>query len=171
MGNCLYMKAINALLGGLAGACAITILHQVIKSKDDEAPRMDLLGMESLTKVLNKVGVKPPDDDKLYYITMAGDIISNAFYYSLTGIGSKKTLLKGTGLGLAAGLGAVLLPKPMGLNPKHSNYTRQTQLLSVLYYFAGGVVSAAVTKMLEHKSDKSVKAKAIKLRSKIKAIV
>lgn len=160
------MKAINALLGGLAGACAITILHQVIKSKDDEAPRMDLLGMESLTKVLSKVGVKPPADDKLYYITMAGDIISNAFYYSLTGIGHKKTLLKGTGLGLAAGLGAVLLPKPLGLNPKHSNYTRQTQLLSVLYYFAGGVVSAAVNKLLEHKTAKSIDNKVDKLTKK-----
>lgn len=161
------MKAINALLGGLAGACAITVLHQVIKSKDDEAPRMDLLGMESLTKIMNKTGVKPPNDNTLYYLTMAGDIVSNTFYYSLTGIGRKKTWLKGPALGLAAGVGAVLLPKPLGLNPKHSNYTRQTQLLSVLYYFAGGVVSSAVSKLLEHKTDKSVKAKARKLRKKL----
>lgn len=151
------MKAINALLGGLAGACAITVLHQVIKSKDNEAPRMDLLGMESLTKVLNKAGVTPPPDNQLYYITMAGDILSNTFYYSLTGIGREKTWLKGPALGLAAGIGAVLLPKPMGLNPKHSNYTRQTQLLSVLYYFAGGVVSAAVTKLLEPKETLSAR--------------
>jgi len=158
------MKAVNALLGGLAGACAITVLHQIIKSKDNEAPRMDLLGMESLTKVLNKVGVKPPADDKLYYITMAGDILSNTFYYSLTGIGKQKTWLKGPGLGLAAGIGAILLPKPMGLNPKHSNYTRQTQLLSVLYYLAGGVVSAAVTKLLEPKSKPAY---ASKLKKKL----
>jgi len=163
------MKAINALLGGLAGACAITVLHQVIKSKDTEAPRMDLLGMESLTKILHKVGVEPPADDKLYYITMAGDILSNTFYYSLTGVGQKKTWLKGPVLGLAAGIGAILLPKPMGLNPKHSNYTRQTQLLSVLYYFAGGVVSSAVTKLLEPKTDTSVTAKVRKLKSKLSA--
>jgi hypothetical protein len=167
----LRMKALNALIGGLAGACAITVLHQVIKSKDDEAPRMDLLGMESLTKIMNKAGVRPPADGALYYITMAGDIVSNTFYYSLTGIGRKKTWLKGPALGLAAGIGAVLLPKPLGLNPKHSNYTRQTQLLSVLYYLAGGVVSSAVTKLLEHKTDRSVKAKVGKLRSKIAAIV
>jgi hypothetical protein len=166
-----YMKVLHALIGGLAGACAITALHQIIKSNDDEAPRMDLLGMESLAKIMNKAGVRPPADDALYYITMAGDIVSNTFYYSLTGVGNKKTWLKGPALGLAAGIGAVLLPKPLGLNPKHSNYTRQTQLLSVLYYFAGGVVSSAVTKLLEHQTDRSVKAKAGKLRSNIKAIV
>jgi hypothetical protein len=161
------MKAINALLGGLAGAVAITVLHQIIKSKDDEAPRMDLLGMESLSKVLNKVGVEPPADNKLYYITMAGDILSNTFYYSLTGIGQKKTWLKGPALGLAAGLGAVFLPKPMGLNPKHSNYTRQTQALSVLYYLTGGLVSAAVTKMLERKKEKPLGINARKLKKRL----
>ena len=151
------MKALNALLGGLAGACAITVLHQVIKNKDDEAPRMDLLGMESLTKLMDKAGIQKPEEEKMYYITMAGDIISNTIYYSLTGLNDKKTWLKGPGLGLAAGLGAVFLPKPMGLNPKHSNHTPQTQLLSVLYYFTGGVVSAAVTKLLNRKVSPEAK--------------
>lgn len=164
------MKVLNALIGGLAGACAITALHQIIKHNDNEAPRMDLLGMESLTKVLNKVGVKPPADDKLYYITMAGDILSNTVYYSLNGAGQKSTWLKGSALGLAAGLGAVFLPKPMGLNPKHSNYTRQTQVLSVLYYLTGGLVSAAVTQLLEHQTDKFFISKASKLKRKLAAL-
>jgi len=154
------MKVSHALLGGLAGACAITILHQVIKNKDEEeAPRMDLLGMESITKLLNKVGVEVPNDDKLYYITMAGDVVSNTLYYSLAGVGEKKTWFKGPLLGLAAGLGAVFLPKPLGLNEKHSNKTKETQLLSVLYYFAGGVISSAVVKLLNMETDKGVKGK------------
>lgn len=153
------MKVLHALLGGLAGACAITVLHQVIKKNDDEAPRMDLLGMESITKMLEKAGVEPPKDEKLYYITMAGDIVSNTIYYSLTGLNDKKTWLKGSGLGLAAGLGAVFLPKPLGLNKKHSNYTRQTQLLSVLYYFTGGLVSSAVVKLLNQNTNSGLKGK------------
>ena len=166
------MKVLHALLGGLVGACAVTVLHQVIKNKDEEeAPRMDLLGMESITKILNKVGVEVPDDKRLYYITMAGDIASNTLYYSLTGVGEKKTWLKGPLLGLAGGLGAVYLPKPLGLNEKHSNRTRKTQLLSVLYYFTGGVVSAAVVKLLDSKTEKSSRFDVKDLKSKLKALV
>ncbi|WP_345952765.1 hypothetical protein [Mucilaginibacter sp. PAMB04168] len=146
------MKLLHALIGGFAGACAVTVLHQVIKKNDEDAPRMDLLGMESITKLLQKAGVEPPEGDKLYYMTMGGDIVSNTIFYSLTGVGDKKTWLKGTALGLAAGLGAVLLPKPLGLNEKHSNRTAQTQLLSVLYYFTGGLVSSAIIKLLDRKN-------------------
>ncbi|WP_342644340.1 hypothetical protein [Mucilaginibacter sp. CSA2-8R] len=142
------MKVLNALLGGLAGACAVTVLHQLIKKNDTEAPRMDLLGMESLTKLLDKAGIEPPVGKKLYYMTMGGDIISNSIYYSMAGIGDNKTVLKGAASGLAAGLGAVLLPKPMGLNEKHSNKSRETQVLAVLYYLTGGLVSSAVMKLL-----------------------
>ncbi len=150
------MKVLNALLGGLAGACAVTALHQLIKKNDSEAPRMDLLGMESLTKILNKVGIEPPEGKKLYYLTMGGDIISNSIYYSVAGIGDTQTVLKGAASGLAAGLGAVLLPKPMGLNEKHSNRTRETQILAVLYYLTGGLVSSAVMRLLNVKDKSTV---------------
>lgn len=148
------MKLINALAGGLAGACAVTALHQILKKTDENAPRMDLLGMESLTKILEKINADLPQDDKLYYMTMAGDLFSNSIYYSLIGVGPKKTWLKGSALGLAAGLGAVFLPKPLGLDEKHSNRTTETQLLSVLYYFTGGLVSSAVIKLLNRKTKK-----------------
>lgn len=147
------MKVLNALLGGLAGACAVTVLHQVIKNNDSEAPRMDLLGMESLSKLLNKAGVEQPEGKKLYYMTMGGDIISNSIYYSMAGIGDTKTVLKGAASGLAAGLGAVFLPKPMGLNEQHSNRTRETQILAVLYYLAGGLVSSGVMKLLNGRDN------------------
>ncbi|MBS7563430.1 hypothetical protein KHS38_03350 [Mucilaginibacter sp. Bleaf8] len=157
------MKLLNAIAGGFTAACAITALHQYIKRRDENAPRMDLLGMESITKILQKAGVASPQEDKLYYITMAGDIFSNGVYYSLAGVGKNKTWLKGSALGLAAGLGAVLLPGPMGLNKKHSNRTAETQLLSVLYYFAGGLVSSAVAKLLE----KSTASKGEQVKQKV----
>ena len=165
------MKVLHALIGGLAGACAVTVIHQVIKKEDEEAPRMDLLGMESLTKIFEKVGVKPPVGKKLYNITMAGDILSNAVYYSLIGVGNEKTWLKGSALGLTAGLGAVFLPKPIGLNERHSNKTQRTQLLSVLYYFAGGVVSSAVMKLLNRKSANSYAKKVKQLQSTVTKLV
>lgn len=157
------MKVLKALLGGLAGACAVTVLHQMIKKNDSEAPRMDLLGMESLTKILDKVGVEKPEGKKLYYMTMGGDIISNSIYYSMAGIGDTKTVLKGVASGLAAGLAAVFLPKHMGLNEQHSNRTRETQILAVLYYLTGGLVSSAVMKLLNGRDEtviESVKDKA-----------
>lgn len=150
------MKVLNALLGGLAGACAVTVLHQVIKKNDSEAPRMDLLGMESLTKLLDTVGVEKPEGKKLYYMTMGGDIISNSIYYSMAGIGDTKTVLKGAASGLAAGLGAVFLPKHMGLNEQHSNQTRETQILAILYYFTGGLISSAVMKLLNGRHETAV---------------
>lgn len=165
------MKVLNALLGGLAGACAVTVLHQVIKKNDSEAPRMDLLGMESLTKLLDKAGIEAPEGKKLYYMTMGGDIISNSIYYSIAGIGDSKTILKGAASGLAAGLGAVFLPKPMGLNEQHSNHTRETQILAVLYYLTGGLVSSAVMKLLNNRDKAKIESVKDKAENLIKSAI
>ena len=138
------MSIVKALEGGLAGAVTLTLVHQAVKQISPDAPRMDLLGMNAISKLLHKTPVKEPPRDTLYGITMAGDIISNTLYYSLTSIGGKKrSLLKGALLGLGAGLGAVLLPKPLGLNESYSNRTRQTQIMTVALYLIGGLVSAA----------------------------
>lgn len=40
----------GALLGGLAGVCALTLLHETARRKTKKAPRMDKLGMEALAK-------------------------------------------------------------------------------------------------------------------------
>lgn len=143
------MKALVALTGGLAGACIVTAIHQLVKNEDfKHAPRMDLLGMESIIKLANKVDVKVPKGNKLYNLTLASDILSNTLYYSGIGIGKKQTWLKGGALGIAAGLGAVYLPKPLNLNEAHSNKTPQTQMLSVVYYLTGGLVAAGVMQLL-----------------------
>jgi hypothetical protein len=148
------MKALIALTGGLAGACIVTAMHQLIKKEDfKHAPRMDLLGMESLIKLAEKAHVKVPTGERLYNVTLAGDILSNTLYYSGIGIGKKQTWLKGGVLGLVAGLGAVYLPKPLHLNEAHSNRTPKTQVLSVLYYLTGGVVAAGVMQLLNNRQN------------------
>ena len=142
------MKA-SAVLGGLAGATALTIMHESLKKIDPKAPRMDLLGMMALSKILRNVGKNPPGTNKLYLYTIAVDLLSNALYYSLAGIGTNKGVLpKGAVLGLAAGLGALLLPKPLHLNEAYSNRTTHTQVLTVAYYLVGSLVAAALIKRL-----------------------
>ena len=142
------MKA-SAVVGGLAGAAALTILHESLKKIDSKAPRMDLLGMMALSKVIRNVGKNPPAADKLYVYTLAGDLLSNALYYSLAGVGKEKSLFqKGAALGLAAGLGALLLPKPLHLNEEYSNRTTHTQVLTVAYYLVGSLVASAIMKRL-----------------------
>lgn len=146
------MNATTALAGGLAGAATITLLHESIKRVAPEAPRMDRLGMQAIAKGLKKAGKNVPNETALFTITMAGDLISNALYYSAAGIGSEKNIwLRSSLLGLAAGLGAVLLPEPLGFNKKYSNRTVATQLMTVGLYVTGALVTTAVIKALNKK--------------------
>ena len=146
------MKILSAMGGGIAGAIALTLLHETVRRVNANAPRMDLLGMQALAKSLKSVDAPLPDENKLFQITMAGDIFSNAFYYSIAGIGGKKgVLLRGTLLGLAAGIGAVYLPKPLGLNSAPASRTLQTKIMTVALYLTGGLVAGAAGKLIESK--------------------
>lgn len=148
------MKATTALAGGLAGAATITLLHESIKKVVPQAPRMDRLGMEAISKGLKKAGKKVPNETALFTMTMAGDLISNALYYSTAAIGSEKNIwVRSSLLGLAAGLGAVLLPKPIGLNNRHSDRTIATQVMTVGLYVTGALVTTAVIKLLNKKKQ------------------
>jgi hypothetical protein len=149
------MKLFSSIGGGFAGATVLTLLHETIRRIDADAPRMDLLGMQAISKSLKAAKIEVPDEDNLFKITMAGDVISNSLYYSLTGIGDKNNaILRGSLLGLAAGLGAVYLPKPLGLNERPSNRTVETKLLTVGLYLAGGLVAGAASHLLENSSNK-----------------
>lgn len=140
----------SAALGGLAGAAALTVIHELIKREDPKAPRMDLLGMTALSKIIRGVGKNPPSPGKLYLYTMAGDLVSNALYYSLAGAGNQKRILqRGIALGIAAGLGALFLPKPLHLNEAYSNRTPRTQAMTIAYYLIGSLVAAALIKRLQ----------------------
>ena len=128
----------------MAGACALTLVHEVTRKKDPDAPRMDLLGMAALTRLIRKSGGTPPPEDRLFTLTMAGDVAGNALYYSLAGAGNKKGVwMRGLLLGLAAGAGAVYLPAPLGLPASPSNRTLKTRLLTLALYTAGGLIAAA----------------------------
>lgn len=147
------MKIIKSIIGGLSGAIALNILHETVKHFDHDAPRVDLVGEEALNKGLEAAATKPFEGNELYAATLTGDILSNAFYYSLIGAGKKKFLiLRGLGYGLAAGVGALKLTKPLGLSDAPVTRTEKTKLLTVAYYTLGGLVTAFPVKALLSKS-------------------
>ncbi len=148
------MTTTSSLSSGVAGACALTLVHEVLQRSNPEAPRMDLLGMNALAKLLHKVDLPVPKRDKLYALTMAGDLVSNALYYSLAGIGAKNgVLLRGTILGLAAGIGAVVLPKHLGLNNAPSNRTSGTKIMTVGIYLFGGLIAAGLMRLRDRSGN------------------
>ena len=147
------MKLINSIIGGFVGAVALNILHETVRRYYEKAPRIDLLGEEAVEKSMEAVGVEPPKGRELYLATLAGDVISNGFYYSAIGLGDTKYVyVKGAIAGIAAGVGALQLPEPMGLDDLPVTYSNQTRALTVAWYLTGGLVAAAVISALENKS-------------------
>ncbi len=139
-------------VGGLTGAVALNLIHQAVKLVDADAPRVDLLGEEAFSKGLVGVGIDPPKGKRLFAATLAGDIVSNAAYYSTIGIGKDQNLLaRGATLGVLAGLGAVALPKRMGLNDAPVTRTRKTTFLTVSWYVIGGLVAASAIRPLRRR--------------------
>jgi len=150
------MKAGFAMAGGLAGAATLTVIHETVKKLTPNAPRMDLMGMMAISKGLHRIGKNPPNDTKLYWVTMAGDVVSNSLYYAMAGIGNKGNVIwKGLALGISAGIGAVTLPRPMGLDPSYSKRTMSTALMTIALYTIGGVVSALAMQALKPQRDEN----------------
>jgi hypothetical protein len=139
----------KTLVTGLSGAAALTLTHEIVRQLVPSAPRMDKLGMDALSRGLRAFGVSPPRGEQLRGITLAGDLASNALFYALARGKGRQSWLRGAGLGLAAGLGAVLLPGLLGLPRRHAARTLQTQVMTVALYAAGGLVSAAMASFLD----------------------
>ena len=143
---------IKSTLGGLAGACTLTLLNESVKKLDKDAPRMDLLGMNAVARLMKGQNILAQTAGKLFPIAMAGDLVSNSLYYSMADTGNKKnTLIRGALLGVGAGLGAVVLPKTLGLNDEATTRTLKTKVLTVTWYLIGGLAAAAAINLLEKK--------------------
>ena len=134
-----------SLLGGIAGSCALTVAHEVLRHTVPNAPRLDLLGERSLNKVLRAAGGKALKGQALFEATLAGDILSNAATYALIGTGKRATV-KGALLGAVLGIGAVVLPGPLGLGKTPSQKTPATELMTIGLYTLGGLVAGWVSR-------------------------
>lgn len=147
------METLKALAGGFAGACIVTVIHETLRRVEPDAPRMDILGMRAIEKLMHQADTEPPaDDNKLHTLALVGDVISNSLYYSLAGMG-KNAWLRGALLGASAGIGAVVLPGPLGLGEKPSGRTTQTKAMAFGLYFVGGLAAAAVGFLLSDDDD------------------
>src|SRR5687767_7997094 len=143
---------IKSTIGGLAGACTLTLLNESVKKLDKDAPRMDLLGMNAVARLVKGNNLFAQTAGKLFPVALAGDLVSNSLYYSMADTDNKqKTLIRGALLGLGAGLGAVVLPKTLGLNEEATTRTFKTKVLTVTWYLIGGLVAAAAMNLLDKK--------------------
>ena len=142
------MKLLRSLAAGLAGAVVLTALHETVRRlRPHDAPRMDVLGMRGLRKLLHQADAPQPDDKTLFDMTMVGDVASNGLNYALVGSG-RHAVRRGLALGLAAGIGGVVLPGPLGLGEAPTNRTPQTQFRTVAWYTLGGLVAGATARAL-----------------------
>jgi hypothetical protein len=145
--NLILMKVIINLLGGLAGAAVLTILHETVKRLDRDAPHIDMIGEEAIVRSATNADLPVPEGDVLFAAALAGDLVSNTMYYSLIGNGkTNNLLLRGVGYGLGAGLGALLLTEPLGLDDAPVTRTEKTKVLTVAWYIAGGITTALAIK-------------------------
>jgi hypothetical protein len=146
------MNKIKSLIAGFAGAVALNVLHETFKKEKSNVPRIDLLGEDALQKVLRHLGTSIQNKQNLYKVSLAGDVLSNTMYYSLIGAGNPTFMWpKAVVLGLSAGVGALTLPEPLGLNPEPVTKTNQVKILTVGYYVFGAIVTGLVLNLLSKK--------------------
>lgn len=146
---------VGPLLAGLAGALAVTVVHETARRVVPRAPRMDTLGRRALARGMEAVGVEPPPRDQLQALALAGDLVSNGLMYAAAvGSGPPGTAyLRGGLVGAAAGLGALALPPVLGIGPSPGELAPETRVMTVAWYTLGGLVAAGVHRRLRSSSS------------------
>ena len=137
-----------SLIAGAAGALTLTAVHQAARAVTDAAPRMDVVGMRALARGAHAAGgTAPATHAGLYSATLAGDLLANSAYYSLA-----TTYARGTVLGLAAGIGALVLPEKMGLGVPPKSELLSNQVMTVAWYLIGGLAAAATAQWMDRRA-------------------
>lgn len=144
------------MIAGIAGAVALTTVHQVARRHVPNAPRMDVLGKRAIGRLLDRQVTEPPSAD-LERLSLGGDLIANSLYYALVGAGARgRVWLMGAGLGAAAGVGALLLPERIGLGRPPYSDSAANQVMTIAWYLIGGVAAACTFEWLDASSGSSV---------------
>lgn len=137
---------IAPLIGGFAGALALTVLHESARRVIPDAPRMDTLGRRALARGLRAVGVEPPPRGQLQAAALVGDVLTNGLMYAAAVAAGPpgSALFRGALVGAAAGLAGLLLPPRIGVGPGPEGLPPSTRAMTIGWYLLGGVVAAEV---------------------------
>lgn len=137
----------RAAVSGIAGAAALTAIHQLGAKWLRDAPRMDIVATRGLKRVFGMTR-QPMGTARAHRLALAGDLLANSVYYALVAASPRGAWWRGTLLGAGAGAGALLLPARLGLGePPHAESARN-RVLTVAWYLAGGLAAAAVASAL-----------------------
>lgn len=136
------------LIAGFAGAITLNLLHEFMKNNFEEAPEFNEIGEEAIDKSLDKINLKVKDHDKLYNATVAGDILTNGLYFAFTPFKMNSII------GALGGLGAIVLPKKLGLDNTPIAGTDKKRMMTVGYYIAGALVAGSVYNLLNCKKKR-----------------
>lgn len=123
------------ILAGFGGAIALNILHETIRKNFDNVPHINELGEEALLKVTENTSINITGEKNLYAATLVGDIVSNGLYYATTATNHN------IASGLLAGIGAIALPKKMGLNDEPVAENNKKKAMTIGYYVFGALVT------------------------------
>ena len=141
----------RALASGAAGALVLTALHETARRRLPHAPRMDVLGMRALRKWVPALRDERPRSTRLHRLALAGDLVANTIYYSGVAAASPAaTYSRAATMGLAAGVGAVLLPEPLGLGDPPDSERLANQAMTVAWYVAGAVAAAVAANSMRY---------------------
>ena len=142
----------DAILSGMAGAAALTAVHQAARMMTDSAPRMDVVGMRAIARGKEATvggetqALATTDNPALYNMALAGDLVFNSAYYSMA-----TTWTRGAALGILAGVGALVLPSKLGLGEPPKSELLSNRVMTVAWYLVGGLAAAWTARCLAEK--------------------
>ena len=141
----------DAIISGMAGAAALTAVHQAARMVTDSAPRMDVVGMRAIARgqeaTSGATGTESSvENPALYNLALAGDLFFNSAYYSMA-----TTWTRGAALGVLAGVGALFLPQKLGLGAPPKSELLSNQVMTVAWYVLGGLAAAWTAQCLTEK--------------------
>lgn len=155
----------KSLLAGSVGAVTLTMVHELGRRLLPDAPRMDVLGTRALRRLENAPGwsssswltrLSRSNAATRHRVAMAGDLVANSLYYAaVAGRSAGDTWTRAAVLGSAAGAGALLLPKPMGLGEPPRSHRADTQAMTVAWYLIGALAAGATANAMRSRRTRA----------------